>query len=894
MADNVVSLEFQIAEKAAISALKRMSQETKTFEGKATASFSAVSRTFEVMKGVLIANVLTKGLSMLSSAISNAKEDFIAFTGAVAEVNSILPENGKLTDEIKQKFIEFSSSFGGKPQEQAKAFYQIVSAGITDATQASEVLRVSNIAAVAGLSDMTTAADALTSVMATYGSTGVTATNASDTLFISIREGKTTFSELGANIGKVAPIAASAGVKFDELSGTLAFLTKTGLSTDEAATSLRAVVTSLLKPSVDSEKAFKSLGIAYGETGIKANGLSGILEQVRQKTGGNVDMITKLFPNVRALGGVLAVTKGDFQDYNRILGETANASGATGKAFNEVGNSVENQQKKLLQSIANIPTAFLNYFEKPILSALKAANDFIGGAEGINKFLEQAKRYWIENGETIKAYSAALGIAVVAVSSVIVAYSAYQKVLLIAKAAQLGFNVVLAANPIGLAVVAIAALTYAIGNLIKNYDAVIAQVKLFGASVIDLLINPIEAAAITIAGFIGIFDKDMANALYGQIENLKLYRDELRETGTIEAEEAELKKEREEIKKQDIIAEMDLKEQARQKEIEGNALLNAKNLEQKKKNDAILAKYEAEKTKKKLETDKINADLETGLLQNKEQTVIREKEKSLAYSKYAENENFRFVQENLGKKEAAELAYQVDILNKEGKFVEARQLINDTYNKAQAKHLDDRHKAEEANQKRIEAHKYAGGKAVMAMENFFANEQVRSTLGYNNQLLALQSSKNSKLAAIGKAAALIRIAQETAQGAISAYASLAGIPIVGPVLGSLAASALIAFGIERANEVRSSFQSGGIVQGNSFVGDNLRVGVNSGEMILNKSQQAELFNLAKYGNDNTGNNDNQGLIQSILNQPIVIEIDGIEIARAVRNAGNAGFALQGI
>ena len=51
---------------------------------------------------------------------------------------------------------------------------------------------------------------------------------------------------------------------------------------------------------------------------------------------------------------------------------------------------------------------------------------------------------------------------------------------------------------------------------------------------------------------------------------------------------------------------------------------------------------------------------------------------------------------------------------------------------------------------------------------------------------------------------------------------------------SIAAALLAAF---------SKFESGGIVGGNSFTGDHNIIRANSGEMILNKSQQGTLWNM---------------------------------------------------
>lgn len=71
--------------------------------------------------------------------------------------------------------------------------------------------------------------------------------------------------------------------------------------------------------------------------------------------------------------------------------------------------------------------------------------------------------------------------------------------------------------------------------------------------------------------------------------------------------------------------------------------------------------------------------------------------------------------------------------------------------------------------------------------------------------------------AIFKQDALKEIAVSTQKGAISAFNALAGIPIVGPVLGAIAAAAFIAYGVARAATVAGiGFKTGGYTgDGNS-------------------------------------------------------------------------------
>lgn len=91
---------------------------------------------------------------------------------------------------------------------------------------------------------------------------------------------------------------------------------------------------------------------------------------------------------------------------------------------------------------------------------------------------------------------------------------------------------------------------------------------------------------------------------------------------------------------------------------------------------------------------------------------------------------------------------------------------------------------------------------------------------------------------------------QAAQAALAAYSSTAAIPIIGPGLAPFAAAAAGAVGALQVGAVFAAqpqppkFETGGIVLGNSFTGDKVPALVNSGEMILNREQQAELFNMA--------------------------------------------------
>jgi len=142
----------------------------------------------------------------------------------------------------------------------------------------------------------------------------------------------------------------------------------------------------------------------------------------------------------------------------------------------------------------------------------------------------------------------------------------------------------------------------------------------------------------------------------------------------------------------------------------------------------------------------------------------------------------------------------------------------------------------------------------------------------------LSSAKNKELAAIGKAAAILQIAIKTPPAIASSFEF--GTRLGGPILGGIFAGiASTAMGLQAAKIAGIGFQDGGIVPGTPSATDNQIANVRAPEMILTPEQQAELFNMAKTGTGGGGAT------------TIILEVDGRELARVVKDAQEEGFEL---
>lgn len=91
-----------------------------------------------------------------------------------------------------------------------------------------------------------------------------------------------------------------------------------------------------------------------------------------------------------------------------------------------------------------------------------------------------------------------------------------------------------------------------------------------------------------------------------------------------------------------------------------------------------------------------------------------------------------------------------------------------------------------------------------------SSSRVSATNKMFSDLSSLMGSESKKMFKIGKAAAISETIISTYKGAQEAYSALAGIPVVGPALGTAAAAAAIAAGTARMQAIKSQqFGSGG-------------------------------------------------------------------------------------
>jgi TP901 family phage tail tape measure protein len=168
-----------------------------------------------------------------------------------------------------------------------------------------------------------------------------------------VREGKLEASELAQSMGAVLPVASNMGVQFHEVGAAFAALSRTGTGAAEAATQIRSILTSLLKPTKQAEDQLSALGLSSAglRQSLKEDGLLATLEILKQKFEGNDTAAQNVFGNVRALSGVMDLLGAGVDSTRAIFDAMNDTQGATAKAFAATSESASFKLTKGLNSV---------------------------------------------------------------------------------------------------------------------------------------------------------------------------------------------------------------------------------------------------------------------------------------------------------------------------------------------------------------------------------------------------------------------------------------------------------------------------------------------------------------------------------------------------------------
>lgn len=328
---------------------------------------------------------------VLTRALREAGKAAISFDQGMRNVNSLAKLSESQLASLSKRVLALAGPTAQAPKTLADGLYDIVSSGF-EANDAVKILAVSAKAATAGMSDTATATKAVVAVLNAYNLGADDARHVSDVLFQTVNKGVLTFEELASSVGDVLPFAAQLGVNIEDVGGAMATMTLQGLSAAESATRLKGLLVTMIQPGDELAGTIKQLGFESGEAMLKQKGLVETVRLLDQAANHNKETLGTWFPNIRALGGFLALSGDQMERFTAVtqsMDRASQGAGATARAFAEQSKSLAFQWDRAKASLAAaaIPIVQLLF---PALT--KGADAVARFAQSVSSSLPQIKQ----------------------------------------------------------------------------------------------------------------------------------------------------------------------------------------------------------------------------------------------------------------------------------------------------------------------------------------------------------------------------------------------------------------------------------------------------------------------------------------------------------------------
>ncbi|MEE2040174.1 phage tail tape measure protein [Nocardiopsis sp. CT-R113] len=213
------------------------------------------------------------------------------FEQQMNRVRAVTGATGGEFDSLTALAQELGATTQYSASEAADAMGFLAMAGF-DTDQIMSALPDTLNLAAAGAIDLGEAADIASNILTGYGFQAEELGRVNDILTETFTSSNVNMQMLGYSFKYIAPVANSAGLQFEEVAAAVGMLGNAGIQGEQAGTSLRGAISRLLKPTGAVADTLDDLGVSVSDSSGQMLGLADIFEQLETAGATTSDMIT--------------------------------------------------------------------------------------------------------------------------------------------------------------------------------------------------------------------------------------------------------------------------------------------------------------------------------------------------------------------------------------------------------------------------------------------------------------------------------------------------------------------------------------------------------------------------------------------------------------------------
>lgn len=516
MPDFAVSTIFKAKDGVSV-VFGKMGKQAGFFGDDADKAFRKASRSGsrfgDIIKGILVTDVIKSGLRALRDGLRAVTSEFIDYDAAIVSASAKFKGLNLNTQEgidtfnaLKKTARDVGASTEFSATQAAGGLEFLAMAGF-DAKQSIAALPGVVDLATASNVDLARATDIASDSLGAFGLTTkdtakLTANLArvNDVFAKTTTTANTNMEQLFEAVQKGAPQFTASGQSIETFSALIGVMANSGVKGGEAGTVLRNVMLRLASPTKEAAKIMKDLGVNVKDkvTGNFRDVIDILADFEKGLKGmGDVQRSAALSTTfgARAVSGINLLLQEGTDGLRTYRGELENSAGASKTMAEVIRQSIGNQLKGLNSALIELGFQFFDTFKNQIGPAISSLTEFIRGINipamiaSFNSLLDTLRPFRgiiLGIAAAFVTYNAVF--IAFALASKIKTFLAFAAALRAVGVAQGLLNIIMAANPILLVAAAVGLLVAGLVLLYDNWDAVVKAFK-SGFGIFDAVAN---------------------------------------------------------------------------------------------------------------------------------------------------------------------------------------------------------------------------------------------------------------------------------------------------------------------------------------------------------------------------------------------------------------------
>lgn len=480
----------------------------KTFQDESATAGDKIAALGSAFQGA--GKTLTTNVTLPIVGVGTAATTIAAnFESSMSQVQAISGATGEDFERLSDKAKQMGATTKFSASESAQAMTYMAMAGWKTEDMIDGIDGIIQLAAASG-EDLATTSDIVTDALTAFGLTAKDSSQFADILAAASANANTNVAMLGESFKYVAPVAGALKYSAEDTSIALGLMANSGIKASQAGTALRTLMTNMAKPTDNMALAMETLGVSLTDAEGNMQSLMDIMKQLRvgfkgatlsqeeyaKKTQEVFDAHARGAMNDKAfaaelkklklqyegvsdaeqaelaamlagkegMSGLLAIVNSTEEDFQKLTGAIYEANGSAKDMADTQLNNLQGRMTILKSALEGLSISF----GELLLPAITKVTEWVTKlVDWLNSLDEGTKERIVQ----IAALAAAIGPVLLLIGKLISVVTTVINVFKILKPAIAAVNAVLAANPIGIVIVAIAGLVAALVTLYNKNEA---------------------------------------------------------------------------------------------------------------------------------------------------------------------------------------------------------------------------------------------------------------------------------------------------------------------------------------------------------------------------------------------------------------------------------------